>query len=56
LALDAIDWAKSWGGDIAVIYDAQEALAEGDMFRSSGQFKDAINKYKDALAKALSVG
>ena len=30
------------------------ALAEGDDLRDAGQFKEAFNKYKDALAKAQS--
>jgi len=36
------------------ISEAQQALAEGDALRSSGAFKDVINKYKDALIKAES--
>ena len=40
---------------------AQAALADGDVLRASGlggvitDFKEAVNKYKDALAKAVSV-
>ena len=37
-----------------VIAEAQEYSDEGDMLRGAGLFKDAINKYKDALAKAES--
>jgi len=29
-------------------------MAEGDGLRSSEAFKDAVNKYKDALSKAES--
>ena len=54
LASDALDQAIAQGGDPTVIADAQQALVEGDTLRASGAFKDAVNKYKDALAKAES--
>ena len=52
LAVTAIDDAVDRGGNVG---DAQDALAAGDDLRASGAFKDAVNKYKDALAKAESV-
>ncbi len=45
---DAIDR----GGDPGDIADAQQAFDEGDTLRAVGAFKDAVNKYKDTLAKA----
>ena len=54
LAVDAIDQTIAQGGDPLVINQAQQALAEGDTLRASGAFKDAVNMYKDALAKAES--
>lgn len=52
LASDALDEAIAQDGDPDVIEDAQQALSEGDSLRASGAFKDAVNKYKDALSKA----
>ena len=59
LAVAALDEAIAQG---AVIGDAELALDEGDALRASGlagvvitDFKEAVNKYKDALAKAESV-
>ncbi len=52
LAVEAIDEAIAQGGDAGEIGDAQQAVADGDTLRGSGAFKDAVNKYKDALAKA----
>lgn len=54
LAVDALDQAIASGGDPGPINEAQQALAEGDVLRSLGAFKNAVNKYKDALAKAES--
>ena len=54
LAADALDFAIDQGGDPSEINDAQEALDEGDALRASASFKDAVSKYKDALAKAES--
>ena len=54
LAAQASADAVAQGGDPGVINDAQQSLAAGDGLRSSGLFKDAVNKYKDALAKAES--
>ena len=54
LAVDAIAEAIAQGGDSGEISDAQVSLMEGDALRASEAFKDAVNKYKDALAKAES--
>ena len=61
LAVEAINVGIAEGGDSDVIADAQQALDDGDALRALGQagdlakFKDAVNKYKDALAKAECV-
>ena len=52
LASDAIEAATAGGGDPGKIDDALRELAEGDALRNEGAFKDAVNRYKDALAKA----
>src|SRR5687768_7778783 len=52
LAVDAIKEATGRGGAQAKIAEANQALAEGDALRGAGSFKAAVNKYKDALAKA----
>jgi hypothetical protein len=52
LAESAIEDATARGGDPGKIIEAEDALAEGDALRDAGAFKDAVNKYKDALAKA----
>ena len=53
LAVQAILDAEARGGDSGDINDADEFLLAGDDLRfDSGLFKDAVNKYKDALAKA----
>ena len=49
LAEDAIEQAIANGGDSDKIADAQDSLSEGDAL---GDSKDAVNKYKDALAAA----
>ena len=60
LAENALAEAISQGGDPQEINDAQQALAEGDAARLLGNlfmvegFKEAVNRYKDALAKAES--
>ena len=36
------------------IAHAQQFLADGDALRAAGQFTDAVNKYKDAVATAES--
>ena len=54
LAVSALEEATAQGGDPGVLNDAQQALDEGDALRASEAFKDAVNKYKDALAKAES--
>ncbi len=50
----AIAEAIIHSGDAEKIAEAQFYLAEGDIFRSAGMFKMAVDKYKDALAKAES--
>jgi hypothetical protein len=52
--LDALDQARPRFGDPAKIADAQKELDLADSLRTSGQFKVAINKFKDALRKAQS--
>ena len=52
LAASAIEDATARGGDPVKTVEAAGALADGDALRASGAFKDAVNKYKDALAKA----
>ena len=52
LAAGAIEDATDRGGDPVKIAEAEDALAQGDVLRDEGAFKDAVNKYKDALAKA----
>ena len=52
LALDAIDEAIANSGDEDKISEAEASLAEGDALRDSGSYKDAVNKYKDALSQA----
>ena len=55
LAASTLQEATAQGGDPAVLNDAQQALDEGDALRVSEAFRDAVNKYKDALSKAESV-
>ena len=54
VAASAVDEAVAQMIDADVLSDAQDALAEGDDLRDDGAFKDAVNKYKDALSKAES--
>ena len=54
LAILAINQGIGESCDAVVINDAQQALAEGDALASSANLKDAVAKYKDALAKAES--
>jgi hypothetical protein len=54
LAKNALEQVIAQGGDPDAIDDAELSLLEGDQFRTVGAFKDAVNKYKDALAKAES--
>jgi YVTN family beta-propeller protein len=55
LAVSSLEEAIALGGDPDVINDAQQALDDGDALRASEAFKDAVNKYKDALSIAKSV-
>ena len=52
LAVNAIDDAIFRGGDPTKIITAEQAVDDGDAKRASEDFKDAVNKYKDALANA----
>jgi subtilisin family serine protease len=52
LAVDAIKEANARGGDRTKIAEANAALSQGDALRAATSFKAAVNKYKDALAKA----
>lgn len=52
LAADALDHVLVQGGDEDEITEAQQGLTDGDTLRALGAFKDAVNRYKDALAKA----
>jgi len=54
LAVEAIDEAIDQGGDSRIVAEAQYYIEEGDALRAAEYFKDAVNKYKDALAKAES--
>ena len=54
LAVNALNEAIDREGGATAIADAQQFLADGDALRTSGAFKDAVNKYKDVLAKAES--
>jgi hypothetical protein len=54
LADNALNQAIAQGGDTDLTNLAALSLIEGDQFRAAGEFKDAVNKYKDALAKAES--
>ncbi len=52
MAVNARNEAMARAGDPSAIADAQQYLDDGDALRASDAFKDAIAKYKDALAKA----
>ncbi len=52
LATDALDEANARPSDPTKIAEAQDALAEGDTLRAAEAFKDAVSKYKDAVAIA----
>ena len=54
LATDTLDRAIAGGRYPDVIGQSQRALAEGDAYRAAGQFKAAINRYREALSKAES--
>ena len=53
-AVGAIEKAKDEGGDSDGIQEAKNLLDEGDGKRDLKGFKQAVAKYKDALAKAES--
>lgn len=48
----AVAEAVARSADPAQIAEALESLADGDAQRATGAFKDAVNKYRDALSKA----
>ena len=50
-----INAATAGNGDPITISEAEDYLAEGETLRMAGVYKDAVNKFKDALAKAESV-
>ena len=52
LAVNTIDDAIFRGGDPTKIITAEQAVEDGDDKRDSEDFKDAVNKYKDALTNA----
>ena len=52
LAITAIEDAVGRGGNSDKIATARDSLAEGEALRASGAFKDAVNKYKDAISNA----
>jgi len=52
LGAGAIYQAIDCQADADKIDDAEAALEEGDQLWLDGMYKDAVNKYKDALAKA----
>ena len=54
IAENGLNEAIAQVGSTDVINDAQDALEEGDGLRKAGAYKDAVNKFKDALAKAES--
>ncbi len=47
----AVEGIGQTTADAQKISEALASLAEGDSLRDEGKFKDAVNKYKDALAK-----
>jgi Zn-dependent M28 family amino/carboxypeptidase len=50
-AAGAINMAIANNRSPSRIAEAQRSLADGDALRTAGRFKDAVNKYKDALSK-----
>ena len=55
IAAQAIDEAIACDPTNSDIADAQQVLNDGDELRATDAFKDTVNKYKDALAKAEGV-
>ncbi len=51
-SLRGVNAAIVGGGEPSKIADADQSLIDGDALRESGNYKDAVNKYKDALANA----
>jgi hypothetical protein len=52
IASNAIEQATAGGGDSDKIADAVMARADGDALLASPTYKDAVNKYKDAVSIA----
>ncbi|MFX1456844.1 MAG: ABC transporter substrate-binding protein [Promethearchaeota archaeon] len=55
LAMIVINEAMAHNGDQDKIEEALEYIDEGDILRELDMFKDSVDKYKDALAKAESL-
>jgi YVTN family beta-propeller protein len=49
LAVEALDKAIALVGDPTIIADAQQALDEGDVYRSKEEYKDAFKSYEAVL-------
>ncbi len=54
LAVEALNQLIAQEGDPTIIAEAQQFIDEGDAFRAAVAFKDAVDKYKDALVSAES--
>ena len=52
IATQAIDAAKARNGNAGKIAQAEAARAQGDARVTANRFKEAVAKYKDAVAKA----
>ena len=50
IAQTTLDLTIADGGDPGDISTAQQALADGDVLRAAGAYKNAVNKYKNALS------
>ena len=50
VASGAIEKAIALGGDLGDVGAAQASQADGDVLRAAEQYKDAVGKYKDAVA------
>lgn len=52
VAEQAIEEARTRGGDAGKITKAEQSLTDGDAARAAGQFKDAVAEYTQAVARA----
>jgi hypothetical protein len=50
-AAAAVNMAIADNRDGQKIAEAQQSLTAGDGLRAAGKFKEAVNRYKDALSK-----